>query len=387
MIRGASGQNSAQVDLELSVHCCKLVCQRHHHSLLREKATHHSDLMESSGESTADPFIARKSQELAELQSELSTLQTSFQSLRTQHRPSSARRAKAEDPTHRFTRPSSALSKSLLSRALKVEQHLGPEIWKDLKFVFVKYASLQNCLKPDSLELSMFFRLLEDCQMLNGSMTRARAQLLFCQNNKARSIDLWRFLEVVAEFAKAKYQRENRLDAIRQYTQEVIVPNSRIEAEQEQLRMWKQEANELHIRELHYAKRSELLPLFNQYRTLEREYADRLLLPAFLNFCSDFKFIPDLTTKPEAARLFRAAGNSQLFVDSLTFVEFQGLCGLQAISIFSRAEFAEKCPGPMECVETWYFWLEVNAGLLAASEAPVKERGLVVDPSGLALRI
>ena len=87
--------------------------------------------METSGESTADPFIARKSQELAELQSELSTLQTSFQSLRTQQRPSSARRAKAEDPSHRFIRPSSALSKSILSRALKVEQHLGPEIWKD----------------------------------------------------------------------------------------------------------------------------------------------------------------------------------------------------------------------------------------------------------------
>jgi len=366
---------------------CELVCKGQSHTLLREKATYHSHCMEAPAETAADPFIARKAQELAELQSELSTLQSSFQSLRTQQRPSSARRPKAEDPTHRFSRPSSALSKSLLARALKVEQHLGPDIWKDLKYVFIKYASLQNCLKPDTLELSMFFRLLEDCQMLSGGMTRARAQLLFCQNNKARSIDLWRFLEIVAEFAKAKYQQESRPEAIRKYTQEVMVPNSRVEAEQEQLRVWKQDASELRIRELHYSKRSELLPLFNQYRTLERELANRLLLPAFLNFCSDFKFIPDLLTKPEAARLFRAAGNSQLFVDSLSFEEFQGLCALQAIAIFSRTEFAEKCPGPMECVETWYFWLEVNAGLLAASEAPVKERGLVVDPSGLALRI
>ena len=377
-----AGVHGTETHLELTVNSCQAVGCGDEGTVKTPPMADHS--MASAG--SEDAFVSKKAQELAELQSELSTLQSSFQSLREQQHPLPKRPKKAEDPTHRFTR-SSAEVKSQLNRAVKVEQHLGPEIWTHLRYVFSKYASLQNCLKHDSLELSLFFRLLEDCQMLTTSLTRARAQLLFCQNNKTRSIDIWRFLEIIAEFAKSKYPRDSRLDAIRKYTQEIILPNSHIEEEQAQLRGWKQEASELRIRELHYSKRSELLPLFNQYRTLERENANRILLSSFLNFCSDFKFVPDLTTKPEAARLFRAAGNSELFVDSLSFEEFQALCGMQGIAIFSRSEFAVKCPGPLECVETWYFWLEVNAGLLAASETPVKERGLVVDPSGLTLRI
>ena len=340
-----------------------------------------------------DPYLEKKSQELRELKTELSKLQLSFEDLRASQPSYVPQPKKAVDQTNRFLhRPSSSLSKDVRSKVQKVEEHLGTETWSkrqldDLRYVFVKYASLQNCLKPDGLELSLFFRLLEDCQMLTATMTRARAQLLFFKNNKTRSIDLWRFLEIVAEFAKLKYPDEPRVDALRKYTLVVVVPNSKIEAEQAQLYAWKQDSSELRVRELHYSKRTELLQLFNAYRTLQREYANQILLPAYLNFCCDFKFIPDLITKPEAARLFRAAGQSELFVDALTFDEFQSCCSMQAIAIFSRPEFSEKCPGAVECAETWYFWLEVNAGIIAISEVPVKERGLVVDPTGMVLRL
>ena len=341
--------------------------------------------MELEGFERTDPFLEKKVQELRRLKTELSKLQLAYDELRNQ------RKAGKEDSTMTTPRPSSALPRGARSKVQKAEEHLGTETWSkryadDLKFLFGKYASLQNCLKPDALELSQFFRLLEDCQMLTPQLTRAKAQLLFFKNNKTRSIDLWRFLEIVGEFARLKYPGEPKVDALRKYTLVVVVPNSKIEAEQAQLFAWRQDSNDPKVRELHLAKRAETTQLFTNYRTLQREHANRILLPAFLSFCTDTKFIPDLITNPEAARLFRAAGQSDLFVESLGYEEFLTCCTMVAIYIFSRPEYAEKCPGVYECLQTWYFWLEVSLGL-ATIEPPAKEKGLVVDPSGLALKI
>lgn len=341
--------------------------------------------MEPEGFGTADPFLEKKVQELRRLKTELSKLQLAYDELRNQ------KKAGKEDSSVQPLRPNTSLPRGSRSKVQKAEEHLGTETWSnphsdDLKFLFSKYASLQNCLKPDALELSQFFRLLEDCQMLTPRLTRAKAQLLFFKSNKARSIDLWRFLEIVGEFARLKYPDEPRVDALRKYTLVVVVPNSKIEAEQAQLFAWRQDANDPKVRELHQSKRAETTQLFSTYRTLQREHANRILLPAFLSFCTDTKFIPDLITNPEAARLFRAAGQSDLFVESLSYEEFLTSCTMVAIHVFSRPEYAEKCPGVYECLATWYFWLEVNVGL-ATVEGPAKEKGLVVDPSGLALKI
>lgn len=329
---------------------------------------------------TSDTLINQKAEELRKLKSELQQLRQNYQltlqaaeELLPIESPLTSPHMTSPSLSKRSADSSKSASEAVLSKdqALyaKLTSRIGSDAMKTLKNIYMKYSTLQSYLSIEKLELYQYHRLLTECRMYTKKLNKTAADLLFYKNNRAKTINFWRFIEIVMVFSKEMYREDEKYNALSNYVVNYLYNNSGLQQENAQILAWEQDLLTPEVIAIQNTKRPVMTAVFELYKTLETFHANRIMLTDFLKFLADFNYIPSLISKPEAAWLVRKIDTAWLFTDSLNFEEFELCCGYIAIFCFRSGRRTKKLELASECVETWYTWLEKNSGKIVDSQS------------------
>jgi len=303
-----------------------------------------------------EAYAASKSAEIALLKRELASLQ----SLHTQLKPDSSAKVPPSPSDSKSTDLSTESGKTT-----RLLEYIPKDSFTTLKELFITYATLQSYLMAERLELAQYHKLLQDCALLGGGLTRVQADLLFCKRNQAKWISFWRFVEILTEFARGHYQCESGVAKLADYLREVVfrvVPKRVLPLDVAAFDAQLAQHDVSLVLSLHS---DHLKSLFHLYRNKDSKQGKGLLLPKFLSLLCDFHLVPELLSKPEAVRLFRAADERQFAASSLEQEEFKRAMGLVGIYAFGRAEAGPRQRGTaQECVSALFEWLRLSADQL-----------------------
>jgi hypothetical protein len=317
-----------------------------------------------------------KRQELKQLQNELSRMQLSFDEVTSQLKKSKRIEENSKSPEASGPRRRSPPKQAkTVQRPKTAHSGISQEAIVRLKLIFQHYAAINSYLKVDTLELSNFNKLVDDCALIKTKNWRPRANLLFCSKNKSKTIDFNRFVDIVLEIAGDRYPDEDKYASLEHFVyNDVKAPENYTE---ERVGLWRNDIADIQIKSLFRSKKQLLTSIYNLFKTQKHPYTDRLVLPGFLSFGQEFGFIPDHMSKPEAAKLFRAVETGELFTTSLTYEDFELVCGFMAFYIYDRPEHAANCSSPYDCVEAWFQWLDLGVTVLTNGTAHLKSRAAV----------
>lgn len=301
-------------------------------------------------------YAASKSAEIALLKRELASLQ----SLYTQLKPDGKSKVQLSPTESKLADLSTETGKTA-----RLLEYITQEAFSNLKELFITYATLQSYLMAERLELAQYHKMLQDCGLLGNGLTRVQADLLFCKKNQAKWISFWRFVEILTEFARTHYQCDSGAARLADYLREVVfkaVPKRLMPLDVTAFDSQLTQHDVSLVLSLHS---DQLKALFQLYRNKDSKQGKGLLLPKFLTLLSDFHLIPELLSKPEAVRLFRAANDRQFAASSLELEEFKRAMGLVGLFTFARAEAGprQRATG-QECVTALFDWLRLSADQL-----------------------
>jgi hypothetical protein len=225
------------------------------------------------------------------------------------------------------------------------------------------YASQNNIERVESLLLNQYHKLLDDFKLYTAKLTRVKADLLFCKNNRAKSISFDRFLEILTQFACWSYPSDSKSGALEKYVLHQILPKAEnLRSFQLDVQSWENEVEGILIYPTILQRLNILQNIFKLYSSIK----NTLTIQGFLGFCQDFHLTPGLLTIQEATRLFRNIASASPFNSELSYEEFQKLCGVLALYVFKRPEYMQRCRSSIECFETWFSWIESNMNSLGS---------------------
>lgn len=307
-----------------------------------------------------DAYSAAKQAEIALLKHEFASLQSLYFQLKPSGKPKA--QLAVSEPSK------STISLDLSTEAGKTArllEYISQEALTTLKELFITYATLQSYLMAERLELAQYHKLLIDCGLMEEGLTRVQADLLFCKRNQAKWISFWRFVEILTEFARIHYRCDSGASRLSDYLREVVfkaVPKRLLPLDTSTLDSQLTQHDVSLVLSLHS---DELKALFQLYRNKDSKQGKGLLLPKFLTLLSEFHLVPELLSKPEAVRLFRAADPKQFAAASVDLEEFKRAMAFVGLFAFARPEAGPRQrAAPQECVAALFDWLRLSADQL-----------------------
>lgn len=312
--------------------------------------------------SSFNSLLEKKRQELRQLQNELQAIQLKASDLK---KPESDLPIPSPKASVSLTQPSPVSRSSTFAKIPKnslLDEQLGNDLISnfhldDIRRLFMHYSSLNNIERVDSLQLNQFHKLLEEFKLYTPKINRVKADLLFCKNNRSKSISFDRFIEILTQFAISSYPSDGKFSVFEKYVLHQVLPKAEnMRNFQMDVEGWESEIEGLLIHPSISQRLNTLQNIFKLYSNIK----NTVNLQGFLGFCQDLRLTPGLLTIQEIARLFRNITSDSLFNQELTYEEFQNLCGVLSLYVFKQPAFMQRCHSSLECFETLFTWIESN---------------------------
>lgn len=310
--------------------------------------------MDLEGNFDPEKLLHVKSQELAQLQSELRRLKQAAEeaaakpvvphSVKTaEHQPSPESKPVAPNP-------------ALLSKEKKLKEYLSEETLSKLKAIFQHYASIQTLTLVDKMELAQYRRFLKDAQLVPQVCTRAQGDLFFFHKNRGKNVTFWRWVQILAEFAKLKYQVATGTDMLEKLVTEEIAPQSAIRESELAVPGWEEAVEDPTVQQ-ELRKGSAMVDLlFSTFCSLTTGSLGLLPLAEYLHLTNESHIVPELLSKRDAVKVFRAVQN-EAFSDLLSKEEFQAALVCTAMQAYPDKDSSE-------ALASLFQWLERSAQAL-----------------------
>ena len=304
-------------------------------------------------------YIASKQTEIEQLKREFASLKSLYFQLKPDGKPSVQVNIDDVKRTEDLDLTTEA------GKTARLLEYISQDSFNTLKELFISYATLQSYMQAEKLELAQFHKLIQDCGMLEEGITRVQADLLFCKKNSSKWISFWRFVEIVAEFARVHYSAESGVGRLKDYLSEVVFLRAPRRITTMDLPSLESQISRHDVSLVLNMHTDQLRALYQLYRNKDSKQGKGLLIGKFLTLLTDFHMVPELLTKPEAVRLFRAADSKQFAASSVDFDSFKRALGLTGLFSFSRIEAGpRRRSAPQECVSALFDWLSLSSDQL-----------------------
>ena len=318
-----------------------------------------------------DSYLAAKQAEVDTLKREFTSLRALFLQLKPTGKPRVSlpdeKKEDSKDHTEQHTAPQDLSTDA--GKTAKLLEFIPKPAFAQLKELFITYATLQSYLVADRIELAQYHKFLQECDIFKGGLTRAKADLWFFKKNPGKTVTFWRFVEILAEFAKIHYKCPNGVDRLNDYLQEVVFHAENKRIVQVDISALESQLSQHDVSLILTLRGDVLKSLFKLYRNRDSKSGKGILVAKFLSLLNDFHVVPELLSKPEAVRLFRAAGEKQFAAVLLDFDEFRKCMAMVGLFSFSRPEAGQRQRhSSQECLNALFEWLNFSADFLRVLE-------------------
>lgn len=166
---------------------------------------------------------------------------------------------------------------------------------------------------------------MQESGLLPQAISRAQAEVLFYRQNKSKSINFWRWVEILAHMAKMHYKANRGLDQLSRFLSEVVFPAPGIRAEALPFQEWNSLLQSDDLQLPRRDNRPLVERLFACFKSKNYTVYGQMTLANYIVLVDEFHIVPELVSKVMAIRLFRAA-QSDPFTDLIGGEEFETLC-------------------------------------------------------------
>ena len=162
---------------------------------------------------------------------------------------------------------------------------------------------------------------------------------MFCRNNKAQTVTLWQFFDLISNIGRERFPRESdKIALLEKYSLQFLLPAANVGESRIRYAMWKNDIAEAEVQDFLASKNERLLFIFGKYRTGASHTNAVINLDSATNFAKDFNLVPDFLSKPDLGRLFRSVQDSILHKPSLRFEQWVNLCCFIGISTGQKVQ-------------------------------------------------
>ena len=222
----------------------------------------------------------------------------------------------------------------------------------------MRYGSCQNCTVATRLELVQFHCFLRDSGLTPEFIPRAKADVLFFQDNTGKSISFFRWVDILAQIAKSRFKTSRSIDSLSRLVLEVILPSPSIRSNDLPTAEW--ETAIARIRTVVGSIHGTLEGIFRLYRSRRAGANGQMSIGNYLIFSTESHVVPELVSKVLAVRVFRTA-KSDSFSEFASLEEFEKMfCYLAFIA------FKEK--GSEEAVRQMVKWVSLSTKAIRSVE-------------------
>ncbi|CAG9325482.1 unnamed protein product [Blepharisma stoltei] len=311
-------------------------------------------------------LIKIKTKELEILRAELALLLQEYNLLKNKQKPEAHFISEIPKPQELLetkhsieSSPNSTNSiKNEEDKVEKLKRKIGQTTFDSLREVFLMYSGVQNYLLVDKLESMLFNRFLADFNLYNSLVTKAQADVYFFKGLKGgRSINFWRFVEILIKLAKIDYPDKEKYKALQDYATEKIEPRLNNEKDKAKIKRLHEIYLSQEVKGFINANKGLLEDIYERYKSSDVVHANRMRIQGFVNLLAKYEFIPSHISSPLAALLFRSVPSTLLFNDSLLYEGFVEACVYVALEIYEGPQFSSFGLSPAQCLKTWIDYL------------------------------
>ena len=286
--------------------------------------------------------ISEKTKELAQLQQQYKSLKSSFEE-------AYSRAISLSGDSSFFGQMDCSDSVSSRSSVetnheISSEATISSLYTETIRDIFQQYASIQTLGVLDRMELVQFHRFLRDSGLVPGVCTQAEADVLFCNKNKGKNINFWRWVQILCELSKRKYGET----ALERLVSETIITSVQVKQTTHTGTALREAMTDVNVQmELRRAQSLTDL-LYSVFRSPKTSSCGQMPLPDFLRMCTETHLVPELISKREAVHFFRLA-QRDAFSELMSKEEFViALVGV-ATQVFKEKD----CAGAVAELVNW----------------------------------
>lgn len=310
--------------------------------------------METVGDFDPEALLELKTRELAQLQSELRRLKLAVEEAAFKPAPVHPSTVR-EHASSQETRPI-APNPAVVSKEKKLKEFLSEETLSKLKAIFQHYASIQTLTLVDKMELAQYRRFIKDAQLVPQVCSRAQGDLFFFHKNTGKNVTFWRWVQILSEFAKLKYQVAVGTEVLERLVTEEIATKAAIRESELAVLGWEEAVEDPTVQQ-ELRKGSGMMDLlYTTFCSLTTGSFGLLPLAEFIHLTSESHIVPELLSKRDSVKVFRAV-QSEAFSDLLTREEFQAALVCTAMQAYPDKERSA-------AVAALFQWLERSAQAL-----------------------
>jgi p25-alpha len=322
-----------------------------------------------------DEYLQLKLQELSELNSELMCMNSS----KSSHFETGYIQQEKDHQDSELTKKATLLKK------------IGKDMLEVLRKVFMKYTSIKNYHNVRKLESLVFHKFLEDAGLYSKTITKVTADLMFYKNLNAKTIDFWRFVEILIKISGIYYVNQKKYDSLVLLLNSKIINNCKFKEESKIFADYHEIFMDETIKSVLKARKPTLKTIFNLYKSTDYgdlkfvpnsirskkkgnkvERVPRITLKGFISFLTAFELLPGLISGLVAAKLFRAVPSPLLFNECLDYKEFTEACAYTSLRIYQDNSYKELCQTNADCLEMWFKFLDAHPRPLIETPNPMR---------------
>jgi hypothetical protein len=298
-----------------------------------------------------EALLEMKTRELALLQSELRRLKQAVEEAAVKPAQVHASSVREHAPSQE-TRPMPT-DPSTVSKEKKLKEFLSEETLSKLKAIFQHYASIQTLTLVDKMELAQYRRFIKDAQLVPQICTRAQGDLFFFHKNTGKNVTFWRWVQILTEFAKLKYQVAIGTEVLERLVTEEIATKAAIRESELAVLGWEEAVEDPTVQQELRKGTGMMDLLFSTFCSLKTGSFGFLPLAEYIHLASESHIVPELLTKRDSVKVFRAV-QSEAFSDVLTREEFQAALVCTAMQAYPDKDSST-------AVAMLFQWLERSA--------------------------
>jgi len=248
----------------------------------------------------------------------------------------------------------------------QLAEQISNEKFQQIQEIFNQYSSLGSSrTRSKTMDLTQFHRYIKDYAPILGKYSYAQADLLFFRNNKAKTINLRRFVEILFDMAKKhnpKIENDVPLAVTTMVAEMGRLTTDATEDKSSTFLNLKsillREDCQKHLR----SRWSTVTKMFNSHQDKCVENSNEMTIKGYLACLHKYEIIPELVTRSEATKIFKFCHkNAKNFTGSETLKpeEFGQSLGILALKGFDSMKFNDQFATPQEKIEALFQMVQI----------------------------